>query len=141
MGKRAFRPASAEPAPRYPDLEEFDRSRRRFLTELGTAVLGLGSFGALLSACGDRAVDTDSSIRDRVPFKDSSGVKRDPDARGDAPPFIDSDAGPPPPDAGQPFDDALGGTAPLPDSRRDRYVPPPAPDGPEPTDPDGGETD
>jgi hypothetical protein len=61
-GKREFRRQSQPDKPEYPELEEFDRGRRRFFAQLGGALLGATALGTLLSACGDRAVGEDPEI-------------------------------------------------------------------------------
>ncbi len=59
MQKRSFRsvpPASQGPSPRYPTLDDFDRSSRRgFLARIGAVLAGAGGL-ALLGACGERRV-------------------------------------------------------------------------------------
>jgi hypothetical protein len=112
MEKRQFRGLSRpspEKAADYPTLSEFEESRRSVLRRIGAAVLGLGSLGAILSACGDRVVHSepdlghtmgvarqpDSGIDQRPRLPDLQGVGPQPDALGDAEP---------PPDAEVPAD-------------------------------------
>lgn len=117
MDKRSFRktptrldgpcgPAQDED-PSYPTLKAFDDGRRSALRRIGAAVLGLGSLGALLSACGDRALHTepDQGVG-------PAGVAPLPDSR------IDQERPEVP--------DATGGVAPPPDARIDQRPPPDA---------------
>lgn len=101
MSKKLFRSPkrTAEPvAPSYPNLEQFDRGRRDFLSQFGAAVLGAGALGTLLSACGDRPAVNAQPDQGMV-----AGGAPAPDAKIDTRP-------PQPPD----------GAAPAPDARIDK---------------------
>ena len=82
-GKREFRRQSPPDRPAYPELPEFDTTRRRFLAQLGGALLGAGALGALLSACGDRTVGEDDPD-----INQPQGVQRRMDARVDTEPHV-----------------------------------------------------
>ena len=100
-GKREFRQQGQPDEPAYPGLREFDKSRRRFLAQLGGALLGAGALGALLSACGDRAVGDDPDP--------PQGVAPAMDARVDTRPQVQVHE--------------LGGMAPPMEARVDRSLP------------------
>lgn len=70
--KRAFRPSSPPPSPRYPLLDEFDGNRRAFLAKLGAALVGAGALAAGIAACGDRAVGDEAE--DEPGFPDMGGA-------------------------------------------------------------------
>lgn len=95
MDKRAFRRSEPGDVPaRYPTLDEFDSGRRRFLGQLGAALLGAGGLAAGLTACGGRQVSQapDTSLL--------QGDKPGPDARLDEPDYQLSGGGTAQPDAG-----------------------------------------
>jgi hypothetical protein len=111
MDKRSFRKTPVRPTPdkdpSYPTLNAFDEGRRSALRRIGGTLLGLGSLGALLGACGDRPLHTepDQGVG-------PAGVAPLPDSRIDQ---------------GRPeVPDATGGVAPPPDARIDQHPPPDA---------------
>jgi hypothetical protein len=131
MSKRTFRknPQKAVKTPDYPTLDEFDGGRRRFLSQIGAALLGAGTLSAALAACGDRPLDQNPDTRP----EHLAGVKREPDARLDTRP-LEPDAGPlsggaPQPDARldskQPDAEPMAGDPAQPDARIDSYRPDP----------------
>lgn len=118
MSKKLFRQRKL-PSPRaadYPTLEEFDGSRRDFLSRFGAAVLGAGMLGSVLSACGDRMVGQEPDLGTPPP-----GGAPAPDAK------IDTQQPPIPPDGEAPLPDAkidepdgmVAGGAPAPDAKID----------------------
>ncbi len=123
--KRRFRSPATDAKPAsYPTLESFDESRRSALKRIGAAVLGLGSLGALLAACGDRVVHTEpdqgigpagvaplpDSRVDQTPPSPDGGVAPMPDSRVDQRPKPEPDAGP---------DWTMGGVPRMPDAGLD----------------------
>jgi hypothetical protein len=114
--KRQFRKADPPRRPAYPELRSFDAGRRDFLARLGGALLGAGALGALLSACGGRAVGDEpegepTSTRDMgvAPRMDSRLDTRQPPVHelGGAAPPMDArlDVRPPSSDIPHGYDD------------------------------------
>jgi hypothetical protein len=111
MSKRLFRgnvPVQ-QSQPQYPTLDDFDRSRRAFLTRLGGVLLGAGALGPVLSGCSDRAITLEEN---------EAGLPRGSDAGVDSSPLL-PDGSLPHPD----MEDHLAGDPMPPPSRLDARAP------------------
>jgi len=124
MAKRTFRRSPPPSGADYPTLDEFDRSRRRFLLGLG-GLLGAGA----LAACGNRAVhaspDGGSAADTLTPGPDGpvnmGGALPPPAQLDQGPDTWEIDGEPPMPDARVDQPIAYPGEAPQPDAQVDTW--------------------